>query len=164
MQPEFLLEILKDCRKKEIHTTVETCGFVKLEALQTISKSVDLFLYDLKLMDSMKHRDATGVPNELILSNLRWLSENHPKVIVRVAIIPGINDDEENLCKIGEFVASLKQVTEIHILPYHKAGMDKYQRLGQTYQLPELQAPDQEEMWEIARTIEQFCLKVTING
>lgn len=97
MQPEFLLELLKNCRKKEIHTAVETCGLVSLGSLQMISNYVDIFLYDVKLMDSGKHQDVTGVPNELILSNLRWLSEHYPKIIVRVAIIPGINDDEENI-------------------------------------------------------------------
>lgn len=164
MQPEFLLEILKSCRRKEIHTTVETCGFVNLSSLQTISHYVDLFLYDVKLMDSVKHLDVTGVPNELILSNLRWLTEHHPKVIVRVAIIPGINDDEENLRQIGEFVASLKRVSEIHCLPYHKTGVDKYQRLGLEYHLPDVQSPDDEQMVEIARKLEQYGLTVKIGG
>ncbi|MHB8072184.1 glycyl-radical enzyme activating protein [Desulfosporosinus fructosivorans] len=164
MQPEFLLEILKSCRKREIHTAVETCGFVSLESLQTISKYVDLFLYDIKLMDSRKHQEVTGVPNELILSNLRWLAEHHPKVIVRVAIIPEVNDDEEALRQIGEFVASLKWVTEIHCLPYHKAGVDKYQRLGLEYRLSELESPDNEQVVEIASMLEQFGITVKMGG
>ncbi|TGE39029.1 glycyl-radical enzyme activating protein [Desulfosporosinus fructosivorans] len=164
MQPEFLLEILKSCRKREIHTAVETCGFVSLDSLQTISKYVDLFLYDIKLMDSRKHQEVTGVPNELILSNLRWLAEHHPKVIVRVAIIPEVNDDEEALRQIGEFVASLKWVTEIHCLPYHKAGLDKYQRLGLEYRLSELESPDNERMGEIACKLEQFGISVIMGG
>lgn len=164
MQPEFLLEILKSCKKKEIHTAVETCGFVSLDSLQMISNYVDLFLYDLKLMDSGKHQEGTGVPNELILSNLRWLAEHHPQVITRLAIIPGINDDEGNLRLIGEFVASLKPVPEIHCLPYHKAGVDKYSRLGLVYRLPDLDPPDNERMGEIVSKLEQFGLKVKIGG
>jgi len=164
MQPEFLLDILKSCRKHEIHTAVETCGFVNFNSLQMISGYVDLFLYDIKLMDSAKHQDVTGVPNELILTNLRWLAEHHPKVIVRLAIIPGINDDVENLRQIGEFVASLKRVSEIHCLPYHKAGVDKYQRLGLEYCLPYLEAPNDERMGEMARTLEQFGVNVKIGG
>ena len=164
LQPVFLLELLKECRKKEIHTTLETCGYVDLELLQTVSACVDLILYDLKLMDSQKHQAVTGVPNELILANLRWLTENHPQVIVRVPIIPGINDDQENLQQIGEFVASLKRITELHLLPYHKAGSDKYQRLGRTYQLPDLQSPDTERMEQIAGQLEQFGLKVKVGG
>ena len=164
MQPEFLLELLRSCRKKEIHTVVETCGFVSLESLKLICAYVDLFLYDIKLMDSRKHQDVTGVPNELILSNLRWLSEHHQQVIVRVAIIPGINDYEENLRQLGEFVSSLKRVTEIHCLPYHKAGVDKYQRLGLEYRLPDLQSPDSERMEEIARVLEKYNIMVKIGG
>lgn len=156
MQSGFLLEILKRCRKKEIHTAVETCGFVNLDSLKMIKDYVDLFFYDLKLMDSEKHQDVTRVPNELILTNLWWLAEHHPKVIVRVAIIPGINDDEENLHQIGGFVASLKRVKEIHCLPYHKAGVDKYLRLGLEYCLSELQSPDNERMEEIVRFLEQY--------
>jgi len=164
MKPDFLLEMLKECRKKEIHTAVETCGFVKLDSLQMISDYVDLFLYDLKVMDSKKHQNVTGVPNELVLTNLRWLAERHPQVIVRVAIIPGINDDEDNLQQIGKFVATLKRVAEIHCLPYHKAGVNKYQRLGLEYSLPDLLSPDDERMAQIAGTLEQFGLKVKIGG
>ncbi len=163
MQPEFLLEILKSCQKQEIHTAVETCGFVSLDSLQTISKYVDLFLYDIKLMDSEKHQAVIGVPNELILNNLRWLAEHHPKVIVRVAIIPGVNDDDETLQQIGKFVSSLK-LTEMHCLPYHKSGVDKYQRLGLEYRLPDLQSPDNGRMEEIARKLEQFGIMVKIGG
>ncbi len=164
MQTDFLLQILKECRKREIHTAVETCGFVKLDSLKRIRDYVDLFLYDLKLMDSRKHQDTTGVPNEVILSNLRWLVESHPQVIVRVAIIPGINDDGVNLQQIGEFVASLKRVPEIHCLPYHKAGVNKYQRLGLEYCLSDLQSPDAERMAQIAGKLEQFGLNVKIGG
>lgn len=164
MQPVFLLEMLKECRKKEIHTAVETCGYVSLEFLQIISEYVNLFLYDLKLMDSQKHQTLTGVPNERILENLSWLVKNHSRVIVRVPIIPGINDDEENVALVGEFVTSLKRVQELHLLPYHKAGVNKYQLLGRTYQLPELQSPGHERMEQIAGKLEQLGLKVKIGG
>lgn len=164
MQPVFLLEILKECKKKEIHTAVETCGYVKLESLQRISDYVDLFLFDLKLMDRQKHQDYTGETNELILDNLRWLAEHHPKVIVRVPIIPGINDDEENLSQLGDFMTSLKRVNELHILPYHKAGVDKYQRLGLTYQLPDIEPPDNERMEQIMGRLEKFGLIIKIGG
>ncbi|ODA39349.1 glycyl-radical enzyme activating protein [Desulfosporosinus sp. BG] len=164
MQPVFLLELLKECRKKEIHTTLETCGYVNHELLHRMSAWVDLFLYDVKLMDSQKHQSVTGVSNELILANLRWLAEHHPQVIVRVPIIPGINDDQETLQQLGEFVASLQRITELHLLSYHKAGSDKYQRLGRTYQLPDLQSPDNERMGQIKGQLERFGLKVKIGG
>lgn len=164
MQPEFVTEVLKSCRKKEIHSAVETCGFVKTEVLQRISRYTDLFLYDLKLMESQKHEEFTGTPNELIFTNLRWLTENHPNVVVRVPIIPGINDDERNIQMTGEFVSSLKRVKEIHILPYHLAGVEKYRRLGLTYSLPEIPTPSNEQMNQIAKQLEEFGLKVIIGG
>lgn len=164
MQPDFLLQILQECRKKEIHTAVETAGYVNPDSLQMISPYVDLFLYDLKIMDSRKHQELTGVPNDLVLGNLRWLAEKHPQVIVRAAIIPGINDDEVNLQQIGEFVSSLKCVAEIHCLPYHKAGVDKYRRLGLEYRLADLEPPNDESMLQISRKLEEFGLKVKIGG
>lgn len=164
LQPVFLLELLKECRKKEIHTTLETCGFTNLEVLRSLSDFVDLFLYDLKLMDSRKHQEFTGVPNELILANLRWLAEHHPRVIVRVPVIPGVNDDPATFQAMGEFVASLKRIRELHLLPYHKAGADKYLRLGRVYQLPDIQPPEPERLEQIKGQLEAFGLAVKIGG
>ncbi|WP_308894967.1 glycyl-radical enzyme activating protein [Candidatus Desulfosporosinus nitrosoreducens] len=164
MQPAFLAELLKACRKKEIHTAVETCGFVKPEILQTISAEADLFLYDLKLMDSQKHQAYTGAANDLVLANLRWLAERQAEVLVRVPVIPGCNDDQENLHQLGEFLTSLPRVKELHLLPYHRAGVDKYKRLGREYLLPEVQAPENEQMERIKETLEEYGLKVKIGG
>jgi pyruvate formate lyase activating enzyme len=164
MQPAFLLELLRECWKKEIHTAVETCGFLQPESLQAMSAIADLFLYDLKLVDRRRHQEFTGVSNELILENLCWLAEHHPRVIVRVPVIPGVNDDEQSISQIGEFIASLKRVPEIHCLPYHKAGVEKYRRLGRLYQLPDILPPDQETLEQIVKKLEQYGLKVQIGG
>ncbi|WP_407312537.1 radical SAM protein [Desulfosporosinus sp. SB140] len=164
MQPGFLSELLKECRKKEIHTAIETCGYISPEILQTISADVNLFLYDLKHMNSQKHQILTGVPNELILENLRWLTAHHPNVLVRVPIIPEYNDDQENLHQLGEFVAGLKRVKELHLLPYHRAGVEKYKRLGLEYLLPSIQAPENQHMDQIKDQLEQFGFKVKIGG
>jgi pyruvate formate lyase activating enzyme len=164
MQPAFLTELLKACRKKEIHTAVETCGFVKPEIIQTISAWTDLFLYDLKHMNSQKHQQYTGVPNELILDNLGWLSLHHTNVIVREPIIPSYNDDKETLHQLGEFILSLKKVKELHLLPYHRAGVDKYKRLGQEYLLPDIQVPGNDRMEKIKMELEHYGLNVIIGG
>lgn len=164
MQPEFLLEILKECRKKEIHTAIETCGFVKLDVLAGLYDYVDLFLFDLKHLDSRKHGELTGVPNELILANLTWLAENHPHVILRLAVIPGLNDDEAGLEKLGELAKSLKSIQEVHCLPYHQAGVEKYRRLGLEYPLFDLQPPGDGYMQQIKERLEEYGLKVKIGG
>lgn len=164
MQPAFLTELLKECRKREIHSALETCGYVYPETLKSVSVLTDLFLYDLKHIDSQKHEQLTGMPNDLILENLRWLAANHPAVIVRVPVIPGCNDDPESLEELGKFMASLGRVKELHLLPYHKAGSDKYRRLGRTYTLPELQAPTDEAMEQMKKHLEGFGLNVKIGG
>lgn len=164
MQPGFLRELLLKCRQKEIHTAVETCGFVKREYLEEIAPYVNLFLYDLKHMDNQIHRRFTNAPNELILENLRWLVENHKGVVIRIPIIPGVNDDQDNIRRTGEFVASLKRVSTVHILPYHKAGAEKYRRLGLSYKLPGLEPPSQEHMQEIKALLEEYGMTVKIGG
>jgi len=164
MQPDFLQALLQACKETEIHTAVDTSGFVAWKTLQRISGNVNLFLYDLKLMDDERHRQSTGVSNELVLSNLKALSSQGSQIAVRVPIIPGVNDDSENISKIGAFVASLAHVPSISILPYHKAGADKYARLKKTYALPETQPPSEASMAEIAAALQGFGLQVKIGG
>lgn len=164
MQPGFLQALLASCKEKEIHTAVDTSGLAPWKTLQEISRNVDLFLYDLKLMDDEKHRKYTGVSNELIFSNLRALASQGSTIAVRVPIVPGINDDAENISSIGEFVASLTRVPPISILPYHKAGVDKYARLKKLYALPETQSPSDGQIAEIAATLQRFGLTVKIGG
>lgn len=129
-QPDFLAALLSRCQKKEIHTAVDTCGFAPREALEKIVAKVDLYLYDLKLMDEEKHKKYTGESNRTILENLKRLAENEKKIVIRLPLVPGINDDEKNLLRTAEFLRSLKVVTQISLLPFHKLGKDKYKGLG----------------------------------
>jgi len=163
-QPEFLYALLQECKEREIHTAVDTSGFAPSEVLSRIGESVDLWLYDLKLMDDEKHRQYTGVSNELILRNLKELSLRDETIIVRVAIVPGINDDEDNLSRLGEFVASLAHPPQVDILAYNKMGLEKYKRLKRTYAFHETQPPPDESMAEIAATLRGFCLQVKTGG
>jgi len=158
-QPEFLEELLNACQKKKIHTAVDTSGYVSWEILNKISSKVDLFLYDLKIMDSKRHKKYTGVSNELILENLKKLSSVHNNIFVRFPVIPGINDDYQNIKEMGEFLSSLK-VTQVNLLPYHYIGVDKYRRLGRTYKLATTQPPSEEKLSEISAILEKFNLKV----
>lgn len=164
MQPAFLNSLLVCCKEKEIHTAVDTCGFAEIETLLKISKNVDLFLYDLKLMDDSKHKRFTGVSNELVLRNLEDLSLHHNRIIIRIPIIPGINDDDENIFKTGEFVASLKDVEQIDLLPYNKLGIEKYKRLKIAYNVCKVHSPSNEKIAEIAEKLKKFGLKVRIEG
>lgn len=164
LQPEFLLELLRACKAKGFHTALDTSGYAPWATLERVSEQVPLFLYDLKLMDDRKHQRFTGVSNELILANLRELASRGAAIIVRFPLIPGINDDPENIRRIGEFVASLARPCPINILPYHRAGIAKYAKLGRAYPLPEIEPPTEERLAEAARALAEFGLEVLIGG
>ena len=164
MQPDFLHSLLKACNEKEIHTAVDTCGYVNSNILLRISDDVNLFLYDLKLIDEEKHIQFTGVSNQVILKNLKLLSQQGKKIIVRLPLIPGVNDDEENILATGKFVASLKNVEELDILPYHRAGIEKFKRLNKMKEAFIRHPPSTEELSSIENKLKQFKLKVHIGG
>jgi len=164
LQREFLLALLRACKEKEIHTAVDTCGFATLETLGGIREHVDLFLYDLKLMDEAKHRKFTGVSNELIVKNLHMLSAQGHNIFLRVPVIPGINDDDECVLKIGSFAAALPHLGQVDILPYHQAAAEKHDRLNRIYGLRETRPPSDERMAEIAQILEEFGLRVKVGG
>ncbi len=164
LQPAFLLGLLQACRAAEIHTALDTCGFAPWETIDRIRPFVDLFLYDIKLMDPVRHRKYTLVFNPRILDNLRQLAQLGHKIIVRVPIIPGINDDERNLHQTAAFAMGLGGLGRVDLLPYHAAATGKYERLHRKYRLPRLKTPSDERMGEIARLFEGYGLRVQIGG
>jgi pyruvate formate lyase activating enzyme len=164
LQRGFLLALLRACKEKEIHTAVDTCGFATWETLDSIREHVDLFLYDLKLMDDAKHRKFTGVSNVSILQNLQALSQRGHHIDLRVPIIPGINDEDENIRQIGAFAAALPHLNRVDILPYHHTAVEKYNRFHKVYGLPETRPPSNERMAEIAHILREFDLQVKIGG
>ena len=164
LQQDFLLALLRACQEQEIHTAVDTCGFAPWEVLDQIRAYVGLFLYDLKLMDDAKHRKLTGVSSELILRNLQMLSERGHNIFLRVPIVPGVNDDDENIRQIGTFAAGLPHLNRVDILPYHRAASNKYERLNRVYELPETRPPSNERLAEIAHILQSFGLQVKTGG
>ncbi len=163
-QRPFLLALLRACRERGLHTALDTSGYASWEALDEVRPFVGLFLYDLKLMDDARHRRCTGVSNALILSNLRRLAEHGHPLRVRIPIIPGLNDDEENLRLSGSFLAGLPAPPRLDILAYHSSAEAKYQNLGLPYTLAGLKSPAGERMQEIAALLRGFGLEVSIGG
>ena len=163
LQPDFLFALLQACRHAEIHAALDTSGFAKWETLDRVRSIVDLFLYDVKLMDPVKHRKYTLVFNTRILDNLRRLAGLGHRIIIRMPVIPGINDDAENLRATGALAAELG-ISRIDLLPYHAAATGKYERLHRTYRLPGLQTPSDEHLGEIARVLEGYGLQVQVGG
>jgi pyruvate formate lyase activating enzyme len=164
LQPYFTAALLRAAKERGLHTALDTCGHASWKSLERLRHHVDLFLYDLKLMDDMRHQLFTGVSNRRILANLRALVERGHRVVLRVPVIPGINDDDENLRAVGVFAASLPGLAGVDLLPYHRTGVDKYARLDRKYPLPHTLAPVRERLDEIAGAFGAIGLVVGQGG
>ena len=162
-QPIFLESLLHACREKRINTVVETCGLAKKDVLLELSEKVGLFLYDLKILDSLKHKKYTGVPNDSILANLEALAQRNRPVVVRYPIIPEINDDIENVRQMIALLSRLR-LSRIHLLPYHQDGAEKYKRLGLGFRLKDVKAPPAGLVTKIAAQFEGAGFKVKVGG
>jgi pyruvate formate lyase activating enzyme len=149
-QPEFLLQILKECKNLKIHTAVETCGWCAKEAIEKSLEYVDLFLFDLKIIDEEQHIKYTGKSNKQILENLKFLAQKNKKIIVRLPLIPGITDTSINIKNIISFVNN-NQLNEISLEPYHTLGIEKYREHGLNYLLPELKDSKIEEIESVKK-------------
>ena len=164
MQPDFLLGLLDACGKLDIHRTVDTTGYADARLLLRVADRTELFLYDLKHMDSEKHRRYTGVPNEQILSNLESLAKQGANINIRIPIIPGINSDDENIDRTGAFVSSLPGAYDINILAYHSAAEGKYRNLGLEYPLSKILSPSKHKLEAVAKRLEKFGSEVKIGS
>lgn len=163
-QVEFLHEVLRACKGIELHTSLDTSGYAPWESLDRVREYVDLFLYDLKIVDDEQHYRYTGVSNQVILGNLEKLSRNGHQIAVRVPLIPGITDSQHNIQAIGELVSELKNVKMVDLLPYHTSAEGKYNRLGLEYELAGTASPDETQVRELAEILEGFSLSVNVGG
>lgn len=148
LQIDFLCEILKKCKDADIHTAVDTAGYVPWENFEKIIPYTDLFLYDIKAFNNDVHKEFVGASNELIFNNLRKLSERKVNVSVRIPIIPTVNDSIEEMENIRHFLA-LYKLSSVELLPYHKMGEHKYNALG-TNMTP-FNVPDEKKTEELNR-------------
>lgn len=160
---DFLEEVLKRCKTRGIHTAVDTSGFATWDKFEKIADKIDLFLYDLKLMNNEKHIKYIGVENVNILENLKKLSDKGCNIYVRMPIVDGVNDDDENIEEAVEFISNLN-VIQVNLLPYHKMGMDKYKRLKMEYKLTGQEKPSNERMAEIKDKFKKAGIRVEIGG
>jgi pyruvate formate lyase activating enzyme len=163
MQPVFTLEMLAACRAAGVHVAVDTCGQVDPDVLMEAAGDADLFLFDLKIIDEDRHRAFTGASNFRILQNLERLAAVHSQVLVRFPLIPGVNDDDENVRAMGAFLASL-HLTRVDVLPYHRAGLAKYERLQRPYRLGHVQPPSTDQVARAVRLLEGCGLIVRPGG
>jgi len=163
MQQDFLEELLRNCHQKKIHTTLDTTGYCNWHFLDGISRFVDLFLYDIKIMNDEAHIKYTGVSNQIILENLKKLSAKGENIIIRIPIIPDINDDMQNITDIGKSLKSMN-IKFIELLSYHNIASEKYARLGKSYALEDTRVPDKDKLSKISKLLQKFDLTVKSGG
>ncbi|HSD29038.1 MAG TPA: glycyl-radical enzyme activating protein [Vicinamibacteria bacterium] len=163
-QPEFLAALLGACRAAGVHTAVDTCGSSPRERLLALAPLVDLFLFDVKLVDDARHRALTGLPFAPILENLRALATNHGNVWIRVPVVPGCTDAVADVAATAALVAGLPGVRQVSLLPYHRTGAAKSRRLGREYPLDALAPPSPERLEELASLFRQHGLGVRIGA
>ena len=160
LQIDFLDALLQKCRETGIHTAVDTAGHVPFEYFERILPYTDLFLYDFKCFDSEKHKRFTGVNNTLILENLKKLSEHKKDVFIRVPVIPGFNNNENEITLIADFVCSLDNVKQLTLMPYHSLGASKYKTLGLSYNFDISLKVSSDEMQRYKEIVEQRNIPV----
>ena len=162
--PEVVRDLAKYYKEEQqVSTAIETCGYVAWENYEQVIPYLDLVMYDLKCMNDERHMRYTGGSNKRILENLEKISKS-VDTIVRIPIIPSVNDSEEDIDAFGTYIRDLGTIRTIHILAYHNYGMGKYEALGRNYQLKDLEAPSDEHMQEIKEQLEGYGFEVNIGG
>ena len=165
-QPEFTAEVFRLCREANIHTAVETCLYARYEDVWKVAIECSLLMCDMKHMDSDRHKEGTGVSNELILENLKRLNQDYEgEIYVRIPLIPGQNDEEENIVKTLEFLYPLARVQGVDFLPFNAMPTVKYKALSQDWEFEGVSRQSDEhcERWlKIAESYKRF--KCTVGG
>ena len=163
-QPEFARDLLRACKQNGLHTAVESTANAPFESIEKILPYLDLYLMDIKHMDSEKHKEYTCAGNERILENAKKLANSDVELIIRTPVVPGFNDTAEEIRAISKFAASLSGVKEHHLLPYHRLGQDKYAGLDRNYALQGVEPPSNEKMEYLLSVAEGSGLKCQIGG
>ncbi|MBN1270690.1 MAG: glycyl-radical enzyme activating protein [Candidatus Aminicenantes bacterium] len=167
MQPEFLEDMLDRFKQLGIHTAVDSCGYAPSDVIERIARKADLFLFDIKIIDEKKHKKYTGVSNELIIENLNKLLNMKCAVWIRIPLIAGINDGPDDIKAIAAYLSSLKPIERVSLLPYHRAGTGKEDKLQKNLRVSAkniFQAPSPERRAEIAAEFSNSGLKVKEGG
>ena len=164
VQSAFAEALLDGCRARGIRTAVDTAGFSKNGVLDRMASKTDLILYDLKCMDDARHKELTGVSNVPIIDNLKRLAAGRTEVWVRIPLVPGVNDDDENIRRTIAFLSSLKTIRRIGILPYHSGGLEKARRIGQESHFRKFETPSEKRVAAIEAAFGEAGFEVRRGG
>ena len=163
-QADFAAELLKACKEAGLHTAIESSANAPFSDIEKLLPYLDLYLMDIKHMDSKKHKEYTGAPNERILENAKLIAKSRVELIIRTPVIPTFNDSDADIRAIASFARELDGVREYHLLPYHRLGIDKYRGLGRTYSMSEIEPPAKEKMQHLLSVAETSGLYCQIGG
>lgn len=163
-QPEFAVSLLRAAKENGINTAMESTGFADYSVIERYLPYLDVYLMDIKHINSDKHREFTSRPNEIILENARKIAQNAKKLIIRTPVIPTFNATVDEIRDIAEFAKSLGTVEELHLLPYHRIGSDKYAGIGREYSMKNIEPPSKELMNELLSVVESVGLRGQIGG
>jgi len=163
-QPEFLLSLLEECEKLSIHRAVDTSLYAPTALVWEVASHTDLFLCDIKHMDSQLHKHYTGVGNELILSNIKLLSNQGSAIRMRIPLIPGINDDDKNLQDTAAFISDLACGSTIDLLPYHRAARAKYSKLSFPYPGNQISPVNNSQIAHAVALFNEYGLTAQVGG
>jgi pyruvate formate lyase activating enzyme len=161
-QADFIAGLFKRCQDSGIDTCLDTCGYAAPSAWEKVLPHANLVLFDVKLMEPSAHRRLTGKSNEKILQNLELVAASGVPVIIRIPVIPGINDSQENITDTARYVANINGLKEINLFPYHRFGESKYAMLDRQYSLSELTTPQHSHIEELVNIVKSFGLECQI--
>lgn len=154
LQADFVASVLALAKKEGINTAIDTCGCVPWSEIEKTLDNCDLYLYDIKCIDSALHKEYTGCENDIILDNLMRLDLCGKDIWIRIPIIPGFNNNEEEIGKIAEFISTLSSVKRVTLIPYNTLGVNKYKTLGIEYKFDILKRIENEELVSLKRAFE----------
>ena len=163
-QPDFALALLKTAKEYGVTTAIETTGYAEIDVIRRLLPYVDTVLMDIKHTDPVKHKEFTTRDNGLILENAKQIAREAKCLIVRTPVIPTFNDSPDEIRSIAEFAKSLGSVKEMHLLPYHRIGSDKYKGLGRSYTMAHISPPTGEQMNALLEIVNATGLIGKIGG
>lgn len=161
--PEFCLGMIERCHKAGIKVAIDTCGYVDTPLGLEVLKQADLLLFDLKGIDEVRHKENTGVSNQLILRNLKQVNEWRKSIIIRIPVIPGYNDSPEELTAMAELLSTLGSVERLDLIAFHEFGRVKYDQLGMEYRVKS-HPIDPQRQQELKEFFQSYGLNVQLGG
>lgn len=164
IQKDFCLSLLQKLRSEGINTAIETAGYVPFENVEAISKFVDTFLYDVKIISKEKRKTWLGVGAEYDIENLKRLSLIHNRIVIRIPLIPNVNDTNEEFNRIINYISEIDGIVYIQILPFHHLGAEKYKRIGVKYEMENVPLNDADRLTNCKKLLEEKGYKVDVGG